>query len=68
MDVGDVHDLLDNVSIRVTGIASHWMDTKPYCDACGRGDKIAKRQVPQAKFAVEAPRSYDILRHDAKRT
>lgn len=67
LDVGETHNLINKVDVKLTGIQEHWSEQLPPCDACGRGDRQAKRMIPQARFGVEAPNNYIILRHDARK-
>ena len=67
MDVGETHKLSDNIGMKLTGIQEHWAEQLPPCEECGRGDTQAKRMVPQARFGIDAPNTYTILRHDIQR-
>lgn len=64
--MGETHWFLDNVGLKFTGVQEHWAEQQPYCEACGNGDKQAKRMIPQARFGIDAPKEYTILRHDIR--
>ncbi len=55
------------VELTLVGIKDQFIDTEPYCETCGRGDRSPKRRVPQGRFNVEAPRSYNLIRDDARK-
>lgn len=68
MRVGDEGIFLGNdINITLVGIQQYFMKAKAYCDACGRGDLVQDRMIPQARLAVSAPRKYEIIRHDARK-
>ena len=50
--VGETHSLNDKVVLTLSGVQSHVAD---------------QREIPQARFGIEAPRDYLILRHDARK-
>ena len=65
--VGETHSLNDKVVLTLSGVQSHVADQPTYCHYCMRGDLVSKREIPQARFGIEAPRDYLILRHDARK-
>ena len=68
LDVGETHDIEKNIGFKLTGIQEHWAEQEPPCDICGKGgDTQARRMIPQAKFGIDAPDNYRILRHDIAR-
>lgn len=60
-------ELAPSVWLSLMSIHEHWADRPPYCDVCGRGDKQSKRMIPQGRFGVDAPRSYQVIRDDARK-
>ena len=68
MLVGDEGISLGNdINVSMIGVQNFTMDYKPFCSVCGRGDVVADRVSPQAQFAVNAPRKYQLIRHDARK-
>ena len=55
------------IELTLVAIKDQFVDTEPYCEVCGRGDRSPKRRVPQGRFNVEAPRSYQLIRDDARK-
>lgn len=65
---GDVGIWLANdINIAMVGVQNYYMKAKQYCEACGRGDVVSDKMVPQAQLAVSAPRKYELIRHDARK-
>lgn len=68
MRTGDVGIWLANdINIAMVGVQNYYMKAKQYCEACGRGDVVSDKMVPQAQLAVSAPRKYELIRHDARK-
>ncbi len=63
---GDILEISPTVSIALVGIQEYWYTPDDLCEVCGRGDPSKNRVVPQARILVEAPRSYEILRNNAR--
>ena len=59
--------LANDINISMVGVQNFFMKAKQYCEACGRGDVVNEKMVPQAQLAVNAPRKYEIIRHDARK-
>ena len=56
-----------DINVSMVGVQNFFMKAKQYCEACGRGDVVKEKMVPQAQLAVSAPRKYEIIRHDARK-
>jgi hypothetical protein len=66
--VGDEGIWLDqDINVWMVGIQKYYMQANKYCEACGRGDEVREKMVPQAQLAVNAPRKYQLIRHDARK-
>lgn len=63
---GEALEISPTVTISLVGIQEYWYKPDDYCEECGRGDPIKSRVVPQARILVEAPRSYEIIRNNAR--
>lgn len=60
-------ELAPSVWLSLVSIHEHWAERPPFCDVCGRGDKQSRRMIPQGRFGVDAPRSYQVIRDDARK-
>jgi|TARA_R110000823_G_scaffold210475_1_gene340950 hypothetical protein len=68
MKVGDEGILLGlDINITLVGITQFFMKGVPACNECGRFDLVNDRIVPQARMAINAPRKYELIRHDARK-
>ena len=68
LSVGDEGiNLGADIGVSMVGIQEYFMRTKPHCDVCGRGDVVSEKMVPQARLAIDAPRNYQLIRHDARK-
>tara|TARA_B100000780_G_C21113337_1_gene450153 strand:+ start:259 stop:651 length:393 start_codon:yes stop_codon:yes gene_type:complete len=56
-----------DINVSMVGVQTFFMKAKQYCEACGRGDVVSDKMVPQAQLAVNAPRKYELIRHDARK-
>lgn len=55
------------VILQMVGVQQYYLKPEKYCKHCGRGDRFNPRYIPQARLAVDAPRSYQVIRHDARK-
>ena len=56
-----------DINVSMVGVQNFFMKAKQYCEVCGRGDVVSEKMVPQAQLAVNAPRKYELIRHDARK-
>ncbi len=56
-----------DVELTLVDIKEQYVDTELFCEVCGRGDPAPKRRVPQGRFNIEGPRSYQLIRDDARK-
>lgn len=59
--------LKDDVNVSMVGIQKWHLKTKTFCEACGRGDLVPEQMIPQAMLSVNAPKKYNLTRHDAQK-
>lgn len=62
----ETYQAADDVSLTFTGVNEHLSQREPFCHACGRGI-LEGKIIPMARIAIDAPRSYQILRSEAKK-
>lgn len=60
-------ELEKGVQVMMKGIQQYFLKPEKYCKHCGRGDRFNPRYIPQARLAVDAPRSYEVIRDDARK-
>jgi hypothetical protein len=61
---GEPVRLCEGISFTLESVYNYTMKATPYCVECQRGGS-AKEIIPQASFAFNAPRVYQIVRDDA---
>lgn len=59
--------LTPDLSVELVGVRERSVPPEPYCPACGRGHTFTDRQIPQAELVIQAPRSYKLIRDNARR-
>ena len=68
IQVGDpLLELAPDVAIEMVGVRDRIGQAEPYCEVCGRGHSCTDRHTPQAELALHAPRSYRLIRDNARR-
>lgn len=63
----DPLELNEELSIQMVGVRDRVAQAEPYCEVCGRGHSFTDRHSPQAELALHAPRSYKLIRDNARR-
>tara|TARA_E500000331_G_C16990937_1_gene597736 strand:- start:281 stop:646 length:366 start_codon:yes stop_codon:yes gene_type:complete len=58
--------LAEEVGFTLENVSTYVIKAKPFCDVCKRGGE-GRVYIPQANFAFNAPREYEITRSDARR-
>ena len=61
---GEPVSLCEGISFTLESVYNYTMKPTPFCAECQRGGS-AKEVIPQASFAFNAPRAYQIVRDDA---
>ena len=60
-------ELAPDIAIEMVGVRDRIAQAEPYCEVCGRGHSFTDRHSPQAELALHAPRSYRLIRDNARR-
>ena len=55
------------IELKMVGVQRYHLKPEKYCKVCDRGDHFKSKYVPQARLAVDAPREYEVIRHDARK-
>ena len=63
----DPLELAPDIAIELVGVRERIAHAEPYCEVCGRGHSFTDRKTPQAELALIAPRSYRLIRDNARR-
>ena len=63
----DPLELNPDVAIEMVGVRDRIAQAEPYCEVCGRGHSFTDRHSPQAELSLHAPRSYRLIRDNARR-
>lgn len=63
----DPLELNPDVAIEMVGVRDRIAHVEPYCEVCGRGHSFTDRHSPQAELSLHAPRSYRLIRDNARR-
>ena len=66
---GDVVQLTETVFVEMAGIQPYYSKPRENCPDCGRGVGVMNKtfMLPQARLIVGGPRSYQIVRDDARK-
>lgn len=67
VDTDEAVELENGVTIKMIGVQQFYLKPEKYCKHCGRGDRFKSRYIPQARLSVDAPRDYEVIRHDARK-
>lgn len=63
----DPLEISNDVAIEMVGVRDRVAQAEPYCEVCGRGHSFTDRHSPQAELSLHAPRSYRLIRDNARR-
>lgn len=63
----DPLEISKDVAIEMVGVRDRVAQAEPYCEVCGRGHSFTDRHSPQAELSLHAPRSYRLIRDNARR-
>jgi hypothetical protein len=55
------------IELKMVGVQRYHLKPEKHCKVCDRGDHFKSKYVPQARIAVDAPREYEVIRHDARK-
>ena len=60
-------EIAPGIYIELIRIRERGLPVEPVCTACGRGHVFTSKNIPQAELALHAPRSYKMIRDNARR-